>query len=246
MNLLVLDYPGHRAEAKVAELCLEDAGHDVVYLLSRSLPTDHAAQAYARSALSAVGPRDTAPDAVLAYCMAAPLAQEVAAATGAPLLVLLDGEPSTPEAVERELRLVLRPTATGVGRLPAWWDRELLRERTADVLTLVRDSVRSSVRAGLADGAGLEGEELDEVAEPVVTAYVDWITHLVAACRADFPAWGGEVVHVASREHQVIDPWPGAAATSVVRLDVERNGLLADDSAREAVLRILRRWEDAR
>ncbi|MET8022329.1 hypothetical protein, partial [Streptomyces decoyicus] len=114
-TVLVLDYPGRRVEARIEELGLEEHGYDVRYLLSQPLPRHHLAADYAE-ALLATHPVLDDVRAVLAFCMAAPLAQEVAARISCPLLVFFDGEPSSPEAIRCEFRQIQRSLAAGCWR----------------------------------------------------------------------------------------------------------------------------------
>src|SRR5438105_2599228 len=105
-RLLVVDYPGRRDEARVADLGLESAGWDVHYLLAAPMGRDLTCREYALRLLN--GHRPAHATAILAYCTGGPIAQEIAARAGpdrVPLpLILFDGAPSRPELIARDFR----------------------------------------------------------------------------------------------------------------------------------------------
>jgi hypothetical protein len=218
----------------------------VVYLLAPPLPREHTSDAYAAAALRSAQWDGTPVDAVLAYCMAAPLAQDTAARTGAPLVLLFDGEPSTPQDIGDQFRQLLRSFSAGPVALPAWWDQALLDERSDTVLELAQETLLHRIRTAL---AGTGDDDLDEdeggaddlldAAEPLAATYLDWLAYLIAAYRADYPAWGGTVVQVASHDHKTLSPWPGAAASREIRIDATRAELLASPDTRRVVLEAL-------
>lgn len=246
--LLVVDHPGRREEATVADLHLEDAGFEVRYLLEGHAPQQaHDAEDYARSLLTDADPDASpgrTPQAVLAYCMAAPIAQEVARLTGASMLVLFDGEPVESETLATEYLVMVRSLSGRSMPLPAWWNRELLNRRNEDLVLGARTDLTKYAVEMLSDDDPEESAQ--DVAEELVGVLVDWIAYLAAAFRSDFPAWHGEVLHIASRNHDARSPWPGADRTSLVRLDVDRLTLLSHEATRETVLRLLEDPEAAR
>jgi hypothetical protein len=228
--LLVLDYPGRRDDPLIADLDLEAAGFDVRYVLLDPLPRVPRAARYAEELVASLdlgGPAR----AVLAFCMAAPIAQDVARLVGAPALLCFDGEPSTYDAVESEYRGVRAPF--GSGGLPAWWDRTELAADPERVLARIEDDLLGLARATLA------ADGLEELAPQLVAAYVDWLAHLIAAHHAEFPMWGGEVLHVVSRDHAYAGDWPGARDTTTVRLETAREKLLRHEETRRVVLELL-------
>ncbi|MEV0911242.1 hypothetical protein [Streptomyces hokutonensis] len=241
--LLVFDYPGRRPEARVSDLRLEDAGYDVRQLMCPPLPRAASATAYAEDALATAGAPADAVHAVLAYCMAAPLAQEAASITGCPRLLLFDGEPSTLKAVETEYRGLL----TSVGApsvLPPWWSGELIEECSDAFLTYSERHLTESIRRSLADQADPDHADddcadEDEGFAPLVGSFLDWLAYLVAAHRTDHPAWGGTVVNVLSREQPEVPVWPGARTTRSVRVDTAREDLLTGTITRRLVLEAL-------
>ncbi|MEU6194002.1 hypothetical protein [Streptomyces sp. NPDC047061] len=235
--LLVFDYPGRRPEARVSDLRLEDAGYDVRQLMCPPLPRACSAATYAEHALGTAGIPADAVHAVLAYCMAAPLAQETAARTGCPRLLLFDGEPSTLKAVETEYRALL--TSVGApSALPPWWSGELVEERSNAFLTYSQRHLTESIRRSLADEADPDYAD-DEAFAPLVGGFLDWLAYLVAAHRTDHPAWDGTVVNFLSRQQPEIPAWPGAGRTRSVRVDTAREDLLAGTTTRRLVLEAL-------
>ncbi|MEV5317702.1 hypothetical protein AB0K92_08550 [Streptomyces sp. NPDC052687] len=239
--LLVFDYPGRRPEARVSDLRLADAGYDVRQLMTPPLPRAASAAAYARQALDAAARSLGEVHAVLGYCMAAPLAQEAAVLTGCPRVLLFDGEPSTPQAVEVEYRKLLISVGASAA-LPSWWDSALLREPSQRFLGHAERHLTQTIRRSMAEQAepGEDGEEDgDEELAPLVDGFLDWLAYLVAAYRTGHPAWGGSVVNFLSRQQPEISAWPGARSTRSVRVDTAREDLLTDATTRRHVLETL-------
>ncbi|MET7802810.1 hypothetical protein [Streptomyces decoyicus] len=225
---------------------MEEHGYDVRYLLSQPLPRHHLAADYAE-ALLATHPVLDDVRAVLAFCMAAPLAQEVAARISCPLLVFFDGEPSSPEAIRCEFRQIQRSLAGGPVAMPSWWSQELVTQRSDALLRAIEDELRRTLLAAVS-GDPFDEDDLsldepaagpDDAAFPLISAYLDWLAHLVASYHSDYPAWGGDVVNLVSRQQPVVDPWPGAASTRTVRMQSDRASMLAHGETRGLVLDIL-------
>ncbi|MEV7124413.1 hypothetical protein [Streptomyces sp. NPDC093260] len=236
--VLVFDYPGRRPEARVSDLRLTDAGYDVRQLMAPPLPRATSATAYARQALDTVAGSVGEVHAVLGYCMAAPLAQEAAVLTGCARVLLFDGEPSTPHAVEAEYRKLL-VSVGAPATLPSWWDTELLRTPSKRFLGHAEHQLTQAVRRSLAE-QGEDGDDGDEALAPLVGGFLDWLAYLVAAYRTDHPAWDGSVVNFLSRKQPEIPAWPGARGTRSVRVDTARADLLTDATTRRHVLETLR------
>ncbi|MER7759596.1 hypothetical protein [Streptomyces sp. NPDC097619] len=238
--LLVFDYPGPRREARLADLALQEAGYEVRSLMVPPLPREPSAAAYAGRALEVGGPLTGPVRAVLGYCMAAPLAQEAAARTGAPLLLLFDGEPATPAAVEREYRGLLGSVGAPPA-LPAWWTGGLVAERSGAFLEHAGRHLTEEIREALAaqEDPDFEEEDAAEALAPLVGSFLDWMAYLVAAHRTDHPSWPGTAVNFLSRSQPEIHSWPGAATTRSVRLDVPREELPAAAPTRSLVLEAL-------
>jgi hypothetical protein len=242
--LLVLDYPGRRTESRVSDLALEQAGCDVRYLLTAPFVRQVTAAAYATELLArgdAVGGEVAA---VVAYCMAAPIAQEVAArCTGAapvPLL-LFDGEPCSPAALDDQYGASLAQISNGAEVAAQPFDgRELAHRPDAVVARMRRGLVDAALPALLAaDDGDLDPEEAAETAAALAEFYLDWLVQLVAAHNASWPRWRGEVCHVASRDHTFTGDWPGAATTRVQRVDSARDDLMRHPGARRLALSFL-------
>ncbi|WP_156727721.1 hypothetical protein [Streptomyces apocyni] len=257
--LLVLDYPGRRSEARVSDLCLEEAGYDVRHLMRTPLPRSGSSAEYAADVLAttdvpatdvpATGDPATGdparPYAVLAYCMAAPLALDVAVRTGCAKVLLFDGEPSTPVAVAAEYRNLLRTIGADSDALPSWWERGLLDERSDRFLQLCREHLADTVRRAMGGEFGAASDDAEAMAEmaeamaPLLDGFLDWMAYLVAAYRTDDPSWDGAVVNILSRDQPPVPSWPGAAATRSVRTGAPRDDLLADPTTRRLALEAL-------
>lgn len=249
--LLVFDYTGRRAEAPVSALGLEDLGFDVRYLLAPPYPTAYTAADYAAQLLERHGPFEGVA-AALAYCMAAPIAQEMLAlwsATPPVPMIVFDGEPATPTAIESEYRLAERklaglldlPLADAAG--PAVVDEERLRRSPAD---LVDDMCRKLLEMGkrAAEAGTCDPEDAYADAAEVAAHYRNWFCHLVSAHGTTWPPLRGELVQLVSREHRLTHPWPGAEGSRTARLPAGRNDLLAHPDTRSAVLSLLGRGDD--
>ncbi|MEU3479149.1 hypothetical protein ACI2LO_16540 [Streptomyces sp. NPDC033754] len=240
--LLVVDYPGRRSAGHLADLGLEQAGFAVEYLMTAPLPTALSAREYARALLA--GRRSAMPRVagVLAFCMAGHIAQEVAALlreAGEPPvpLVLFDSGPSVAEDLEDECRQALSlqggPRLAGsVGRDTL--SEQALRERPEASLAAVREALVEFAVSAYCEDGGDRAEALETVL-PLVDGFTDWLAHLTAAFNATSPGWGGDVLHIVSREHTVTEPWPGAGRTTTVRIDCARDRLLRSEAALRAV-----------
>ncbi|MFA1538190.1 amino acid adenylation domain-containing protein [Actinomadura monticuli] len=238
--LLVLDYPGRRDEDRIADMNLESMGFDVRSLLAEPFVRAPTAAAYAAELVDRFGPFPAETTAVLAYCMAAPIAQEVAAAISVdrpPVpLVLFDGEPATAAAVHEQYLVTANQVASQSGTgSPETVDparlEELLSTSPEAAVAVLRSSLLDLVPAALANGG--TGPEAAAIAEKVADFYLDWLVHLVAAHKASWTAFGGEVFHVMSRDHGYDGDWPGAAGTERARVDVPRPQLLTNPATRE-------------
>lgn len=241
--LLVLDYPGRRTEAGVRDLRLEHAGWDPVYLLRPPFGRATTSASYAAALTTRFGPFGTEVHAVLAYCMAAPVAQEITAALNAAdvpaPLVLFDGEPVTAEVVAREVRLAedrVRGPGTGVG-LPAATAEELAsapEHHLASMRTSLVELGAAALRAEGADVADAEPEAAD-----AAEFYLDWLGYLLANHNTTWPRLRHPVHHVVSRQHRCTGEWPGAPATRLHRVAAPRDTLLAHPDTRALVRDLL-------
>ncbi|BFU46065.1 hypothetical protein [Krasilnikovia sp. MM14-A1004] len=249
-SVLVCDFVGRRAQAPVSALGLETRGFTVHNLLTSPYPRELTAAGYADQLWRRHGPFGADVRAVLAYCAAAPIAQEVAATlharTGVPVpLVLFDGEPATAAAVQAEYLLAAGKLGELLGvdpahRTPPAVDPGDLRVRPQQVRQRMFEGLlelgdRAS-RDGSVDPATARAE-----AEMFATYYLDWLSHLIAGHNASWPAWGGPAVQIVSRHHESGAEWPGASHTETIRIAAERDDLLRHPEVAAAVLSILRR-----
>lgn len=242
--LLVLDYPGRRPEARVSDLRLEEAGYDVRYLMQPPLPRGASVAEYTAEALATAGPAKDAAHAVLAYCGASALGQEVALRIGCPRLLIFNGELCTPQVVGTEYRALLESVTGEPVALPAWWDTDLLAEHSHDFLQRCEAHLREHVRRSLAEQAGGELDEQDlqdaeEALGPLLDGFLDWLAYLAASHRTDYPDFDAEVISFLSQDQPAVEPWPGARATETVRIATTRDDLLADPATRRLVLSAL-------
>lgn len=248
--LVVVDYPGRRSSARVADLGLAGLGFAVRPVLEPPGVRAVAADEYARALLDEHGPFPGVA-AVLAYCMAAPVGQELAALFSrgrVPVpLILFDGRPATIDAVIDQYRVAagqLLDQLGGRGHVDGQWvpDRTLLENDPRAALAEMTRSLTSIGVAALSDGSDA-ADALDDrdVVDEVVSHFMDWLAHLLAAYHWPRSPWDGAVLHVMSSAHNVNGPWPGARSTEEVRIDAPRVELLSTASARQAVLEYLGR-----
>ncbi|MEU4895148.1 hypothetical protein AB0B12_20235 [Streptomyces sp. NPDC044780] len=250
-QLIAIDYPGRRDSGRLLDLRLEEHGFDVRYPIQLRSPDEPDAGPHTAALIKASGAEPDRLAGILGYCMAGHLAQEVAGRLAADHgvvlpVVLVDSTPCTAAAVAEECRAVFEvfgPDAggplPGPGALEALLDPGTLRDRPSYVIATLRDAMLRRVMETLAED-GAEERELKEAAAPVVDHYVAWLTHLVAAHNCTAPAWGGEVLHLVSRDHPFRADWPGSAATRTEAVDADRAGLPGTARARETVLAFLR------
>jgi hypothetical protein len=247
-SVLVLDYTGRRPEAPVSELNLESRGYTVHYLLNPPFPRRLSADAYARELLDRLGSVGDV-RAVLAYCMAAPIAQELAAAvhavTGRALpLILFDGEPASTSGVQEQYEIALRKLGDLLGvdpaRLtpPAPLVERALREHPEKELQAMRAGLLRVGEIAAADAPD-DSEDVMADAEAITEYYLDWLSHLVAAHNTSWPAWGGPAYQIASHGHECGSSWPSATRTVTVPIDTSRIDLMKEGRTAEAVVSIL-------
>ncbi|MET7878916.1 thioesterase domain-containing protein [Micromonospora profundi] len=242
-QVLVVDYPGRRDAARIADLRPDSIGLDVVDLIGPRFPRECRAAAYATELLrnANVGHR---PLAVFGYCMAAPIAQEVAALISTdrePVpLVLFDSRPATLTAVEDQYQAAARQL---VGQLGPALDSTVALKTS--LIEKAPEQAVSTMRANLTRlgaaaimASGEDAVDAAEIAAGLSEHYLDWLIHLVAAYHCGWPSWGGAVLHLMSEHHPFTDAWPGAASTQQARFDVARVDLLHS----AAVRRVLCSW----
>jgi thioesterase domain-containing protein len=236
--VLVVDYPGRRGAASIADLRPETVGLEACYPLAERFPREISAAAYAARLIEALPP-GRRPVAVLGYCMAAPIAHEAAALVSrgdhAVPLILFDARPATAAAVADQFRVA-------AGQLLDQFGGPVDRAESAvtvDAGVVLRDPARAveSMRAALIrlGTAASQDDDADDMVADLVEFYLDWLVHLTAATRCSWPAWGGAVLHVMSAAHPFTDDWPAAASTERIRVDVPRVDLLRADEVRAGV-----------
>lgn len=181
--------------------------------------------------------------AVVSYCMAAPLAHELAAALSeraAPVpLLLFNGRAATPEAVIKQCRLSAEQLAGGAARSTSDCPIDagsVITDPAACLGTITRHLTDIAVAALRRTE---DAEDAEDIAADVVAHHVSWLSHLVSACHTSWPKWNGRVLHVMSREHDFTGPWAGAGATRELRVSCERTELLHSPAAREAAISFL-------
>ncbi|GGN01313.1 hypothetical protein [Streptomyces fuscichromogenes] len=247
-TLVVLDFPGRRAEARLSDLRLQDRGWHVLYPISEPFsravdPSEYVAHLARRCAGAEIR-------AVLAYCMAAPLARDLAVRLGGvdtPLpVVFFDGEPGTGTEVRDTVRVIVRQLTGGPaddldGELTAALADAGLRDRPERAMELLADRmIRLGAEVFREDG--LDQDEAVAAATRVSGFYLDWIAFLVASFRAGSPApRAGSVTHVRSADQPVSDDWIDARSLDVHVVDCVRADLLADPRTRELAADLLGR-----
>lgn len=240
-TLLVLDYPGRRAEARIRDLRLDQAGWQLVHLIEPPVRHRYTAAAYAGQLAARIPAAAGGIHAVLGYCTGAAIAQHVAALVGNRVpLVLFDGTPVTTEFVVREFKTSVAQVGGQVAAeaADAAPDGDMLTRRPAEAFTWMRDTL-TRLAAGTLREDGVEEEELTTTTWRICSVYLDWITFLMASRSTDWPEWGGDVVHVASRRHAFTGQWRGARRTFVHLVDSGSRELLTNAQARQHALSCL-------
>jgi hypothetical protein len=243
--LLTLDYPGYQERSRISDLVASFPGVDVWHLMVDPPPDASSAIEYARALLHGLAP-DRRVDAVLAYCLASPIAHEVARLTTRlgqppPVLVALDGAPCLPATVAHEYRQVVSRFG-GTEAVPAVEPTpQALAEAPGALLAAMASELAEHAVRGVSDVDG----EVDDVALHLVRELVDkatsWLTHVVAAHNAPFSPWPGQTLLVCSRNHPFRGPWPNVSASRTLSIDCGRGELLRHPEARAAVADALRR-----
>ncbi len=240
-TLLVIDYPGRRAEARVRDLHLEQAGWRLAHLIEPPVRQHYTAEAYAGELLARIPPAGGI-RAVLAYCTGAAIAQHVAARVGDHVpLVLFDGTPVTSRLIVRDFRASVAqiggpPAAAPLDCAPL--ADAAVTARPAEAFAWTRDTL-TGLAAGALRADGVEEDSLPAATASICAVYLDWLAFLIAGHNAGWPPWGGDVMHITSRRHAFTGPWPGARRTFVHDIDSGPNELLTSAGARERTLACL-------
>ncbi|GAA2048399.1 hypothetical protein GCM10009839_62450 [Catenulispora yoronensis] len=247
--LLVLDYPGRRPEARISDLRLEESGYDVRYLMQPPLPREPSTAGYVAEFLPDADVSSPV-HAILTYCGASALGQELALRTGCPHLLSFNAELCTPRTIGTEYRALLESVTGDPVALPPWWDPALLADRSDDflkrceahLLDHIRQSLAAQFGADPADPTAAEDlREAEEALIPLLDGFLDWLAYLAASHRADHPAVDTDVISFLSQDQPAVDPWPGARSTRTIRVDTTRDDLLAHAATRGLVLEALHR-----
>lgn len=247
-GVLVCDYVGRRTEAPISSLDLERLGFTVHYLLRPPYPREFTAAAYAEQLWCRHGPFGAGVRAVLAYCMAAPIAQELAAllraTTGSRVpLVLFDGEAATARSVQEQYLLAAEKLGELLAldrarRTTAPFEPADLRARPAHVLRSMSEGLRELGERAARDHL-VDPETVHAETEMFAAYHLDWLSHLIAAHNAGWSRWGGRAVQIASRQHRCDAEWPGARTTETVRIAATRDDLLRHPEVATVVRSIL-------
>lgn len=246
MTLDIIDYPGRRPEAYIADLKLESEGLGTNYLLAHHHQTDVTAAAYAEALFAKKPQGGGGVTAILGYCassgVSAHYAEIVARETGQmPLLICFDASPCSIGDIEDCYLTALRQieedhpeTALAPVGLPALVDRpHLLIDAVREDLTC--RMVRTLAADGLTDDdvAGLVTQTVDDT-------HISWITHLLACGDARPPTRSGRTLNVVSRGYTDGPDWLHGEDVLTVRIDCDRADLLRHPETRSAVLGFLR------
>ncbi len=245
LTLDVIDYPGRRPEAYIADLELEHEGFGTRYLLDRHSQADATAVAYAEALFSREPREGGRVPAVLGYCassgVAAHYAEVVARETGeVPFLICFDASPCTIGDIEDcYLTAVQQIEEDG----PATTEPPLHLVELGEHPQLLIDTVRADlvsrmVRTLAADGVTDDVAGL--VAQTVDGTHIAWITHLLACRDADPAVRTQRTVNVVSREYTEAPEWLRGEGVRTVRIDCDRADLLRHPDTRSAVLGFLR------
>ncbi|MER6288600.1 hypothetical protein [Streptomyces sviceus] len=243
-TILIVDYVGLRSEPPLTALRLEDYGFRVVEILRPPYVRAFDAAGYASALIEPHTDAGSDVAAVVTYCMAGSIAQEVAARLSTPRyevpLVVLDGEPSTGEAIQEQWGTALRRIAQMVGAdvahdvTRALSDDELL-SRPREIAREIHDSMTSIGAQQHPDG---EGPGVARDVGIFAEWFSDWLVYLIAAHNAQWPYWGGDVLQLISKSHPVAG-WVGSRSEEVVEISTDRDGLVLDPGVKAAVLSFL-------
>ncbi|GGQ08053.1 hypothetical protein GCM10010266_34180 [Streptomyces griseomycini] len=246
-TLDIIDYPGRRPEAYIADLELEHEGFATRYLLHHHNGAGITAVSYAEALFGEEPPEGGRVSAVLGYCassgVAAHYAEVVARETGeTPLLICFDASPCTLGDIEDcYLTAVRQIEEDQPGSAEPPLDVMELADRPHLLVDAVRaDLVRRMVRGLAADGI-TDDDVAGLVAQTVDGTHITWIRHLLACGDADPVVRTRRTVNVVSRGYTEAPAWLGAEGALTVRIDCDRAELLRHPDTRSAVLGLLRR-----
>ncbi|MFD7685474.1 hypothetical protein [Streptomyces sp. NPDC059781] len=245
-TLDIIDYPGRRPEAYVADLKLEHEGFGTRYLLNHHGGADTTAASYAEALFGEGPPEGGRVSAVLGYCassgVAAHYAEVVARETGeTPLLICFDASPCTLGDIEDCYLTAVRQIEEDA---PGPADPPLDVMELADRPHLLVDAVRADLVRRMVRGLAADGVTDDDVAglvaQTVDGTHITWIRHLLACGDAGPAVRTRRTVSVVSRGHTEAPEWLCGEGVRTVRIDCDRADLLRHPDTRSAVLGLLR------
>jgi len=243
--LLILDYPGRRAEAHLDELGLEDLGFECRYLLTSPMPDEVTSERYARKLAGAFEAGDGNVRAVISYCAAAPLAAELAelASGDCPVpVVMLDPFDCVEHHIAGQYATVVRQIESGglAEESPPLLDVAAgISQPRALAVEIARDL---SVRAKRTLAGSGDELDADELAAHVVSMYVDWLKFLLAVYHRPRDVHMGVVLHVVSRQGPPSPDWLGAGKVQTVKIGCEHAELARSQETRKVIKEFLERW----
>ncbi|MGN9846705.1 hypothetical protein ACTMTI_52260 [Nonomuraea sp. H19] len=224
----------------MADLELSPFGIELTPLMGDSLPVRFTARDYAMDLLSRSPLASDGVHAILAYCAAAPIAQEMAQllverGAGPVPLVLFDADPCEADALWQGYSACVTEAdgQASTAPLSASVLSGLLRDPRALVCVLEKDLSDRVLKSLAADD--LSEEELVFCHEQIMRSMLDYLIYLVSAHHSTRPAWGGSVLHIASKGHPYCGPWQGAARTQLIRVTCDKADLLRHPDTVEAV-----------
>lgn len=223
--LMILDYPGRRPEAPVTALGFDG----MVTLLTDPLPIEGTGPAYAARL-------DDSPDPILAYCAASAIAVHLARRSASPRpLVLFDPMPTTDDDIARAYAGAVAQVPGSCG--PPVPIEELPAEPEPFLAAVHEDLTRRAEAALRAQGLG-DGV-IDEPVAHFARQHVSYLAYLLAA-RGALPGEPvGPMLQVLSRDHPDHRGWLPEGELTTLRVDSDRAGLTAHESARAGVLSFL-------
>ncbi|MEU0214014.1 hypothetical protein ABZ281_02455 [Streptomyces sp. NPDC006265] len=241
--LLVLDYPGRRPEAHIADLGLEGFGFDCRHLLVHPLPDEVSTTAYAAELFARLPDLPTRPVAVLSYCATATLAASLASsAVGVhqrplPVVFFDPSQCHVHHILDAYASVVRQIDGKNAAHHPSLDLRRLLENPRKLVDSIARDLARRAAAALVAED--FADDEASDLLGQVIDMYVEWITYLVAVHHRGLPVHSGEVLQVVSAQHPRHAAWLAEDDLQTVRIDCDRPSLLRDERTRDVVLTFL-------
>jgi hypothetical protein len=223
--VLAFDFPGRRAAAGFDLLFqqLPDLRGTLVTLPQEAHP--YLASSYADAAVAAVAPGEAV--LAVAFCSAAPLAQDALArlaASGVDTVGLLLADPVLPG--EFTVRDGLSSTLGQIETVdaPPLVDA-LLQDRSWRLAPLAwRRKVLRTIRESLS--AAFRCEPDDEVVVGLSSRYLSYLDFVLAALSSDYRPCEGPSVALSSTDHRTPRPWPGLPSLVRRRTGAARRDLI--------------------